>query len=133
MDHDDKIRAFTAYWDAYRAATTQFRTPEIAGQWWKLSLRYPQVTATAAASWARLGYLPHEAAPLIADGITPAMAREMEHHAEQAAGGPDALRDQRVQQMVDLGEIVDPATVVRVQDPTDPTREIITIRDERCD
>ncbi|MGI5215097.1 hypothetical protein [Plantactinospora sp. CA-290183] len=60
-------------------------------RWWKLSLRHPEVTAPIAAIWARLGYLPEEAGPLIADGITPATAREMERHAVQEAGGRDEL------------------------------------------
>ncbi|ROT29651.1 hypothetical protein [Micromonospora sp. HM5-17] len=37
-----------------------------------------------AASWARRGFLPEEAEPLIADGVTPATVREMEQYAEES-------------------------------------------------
>lgn len=120
------LREFGAYARAYMAAATQFGTYRLAREWMDAG-----VSAADAAGWANLGYLPEEAAPLIADGITPATVREMERHAEQAAGGRDALAAQRIQRMIDAGEIVDPAKVIRVQDPTDPTREIIALRDEQ--
>lgn len=131
MDKIELGRLLETYWQEYRTRTTRLARVDIAARWWRLSLTRPEVTAPVAAGWARLGYLPEEAEVLIADGLTPATVAKMERHAELAAGGPEALVAQRIQQMVELGEIVDPAEVIRVQDPTDPTREIITIRDEQ--
>lgn len=104
-----KASVFTAWWDTYRASTTQLCALDIAVRWCQL-----RVPATEAAAWARLGYLPDKAATLIAAGITPAMAREM----EKRAGGRDELAAERVQQMIATGQIIDPADVIRVQDPT---------------
>jgi hypothetical protein len=116
MNMDDaKKRAaddFTRFWDEYRARTTQHRRLDIATDWWKLSLRYPHLTGSIAAGWARLDYLPAKAEPLIRDGVTPAMARQMSRHT-----------------IIDPGQIVDPRRVVRQQDPDDPDHEFITIID----
>lgn len=57
----------------FAAQARQLNSYRIGGQWWKL-----RVPAEVAAEWANLGYLPEEAAPLIADGITPAMVRDVE-------------------------------------------------------
>lgn len=51
----------------------QLNSYKIGGGWWKL-----RIPAATAAEWANLGYLPEEAAPLIADGITPATVRDAE-------------------------------------------------------
>ncbi len=132
----DKLTALRYYLHTYRAEATQLGTGRIAREWME-TMNFRTATreqleqhAREAAEWANLGYLPGEAAPLIADGITPAMVAEMEQHAEQAAGGPEALRAQRIQQMFDTGQLVDPARVIRVQDPIDPTVEIVDLRDE---
>lgn len=123
-------RQLEAFFQDYRSRTTQLADLDTACRWWRLSLTRREVTAPVAASWARLGYMPEEAEPLIADGITPEAVREIERHAEDAAGGPDELAAQRIAQMISLGEIIDPAQIIRVQDPTDPTREIIAVRDD---
>lgn len=57
----------------FRSAATQLNTSRIGGQWWKL-----RVAASDAAEWANLGYLPEDAAPLIRDGITAEMVRDVE-------------------------------------------------------
>ncbi|MDG4795094.1 hypothetical protein [Micromonospora sp. WMMD1082] len=121
----DKLTALRRYWTAYSAAATAHCTSRVAREWMEQG-----VPADTAAAWASLNYLPAEAAPLIAAGITPATVEEMERHAEQTAGDRDALVAERIRQMVERGEIVDPANVIRVQDPTDPTREIIALRGE---
>jgi hypothetical protein len=62
-----------AQWSAYaehlRTHAGQLNGPELALEW--ILTGHP---ATEAAAWAALGYLPHEAGPLIAEGVTPAMA-----------------------------------------------------------
>lgn len=70
------------YIGEFRAASRQLNTSVIGGRWWKL-----RVDAQTAGDWANLGYLPEEAAPLIADGITPAMVVD----AETPAGGVTAV------------------------------------------
>ncbi|WP_431728553.1 hypothetical protein [Verrucosispora sp. TAA-831] len=122
----NRLTELRRYWTVYSATATQHCTSRTAREWME-----QDVPAEQAAAWANLGYLPDEAAPLIASGVTPATAAELEAHAEQAAGGRDALVAERIRQMADLGEIMDPADVVRIPDPTDPTREIITVRGEQ--
>ncbi|TDC00779.1 hypothetical protein E1091_04200 [Micromonospora fluostatini] len=118
-----RLRDLGRYWESYQP--NRFRTYRIAREWMEAGVAPEDATA-----WADLGYLPQEAAPLIADGVTAATAGELERHAEETAGGSEALREQRIQQMVDAGELLDPARVIRVQDPNDPTREIIAVRDK---
>ncbi|MFI7608500.1 hypothetical protein ACIBTV_25570 [Micromonospora sp. NPDC049366] len=130
MDKQELGRLLEAYCQEYRRHTTHHAAVDIAARWWRLSLTLPEVTATVAASWARLDFYPEEAEPLIRSGITPRRVREVEQHARGDAGSRKALIDQRIQQMVQAGQIVDPAQVARVQDPSDPTREIIAIRNE---
>ena len=133
----DLLAALRIYAAAYRTTATQLRHPRVIREWMETMADCRAATreeleqhARTAAEWANLGYTAEEAAPLIADGLTPATVRELEQHAEAVAGGRDALAAQRIARMVDAGEIVDPDRVIRVQDPTDPTREIIAIRDD---
>ena len=88
------------------------------------------VAAQDAAAWANLGFKPDEAADLIADGITPQAYREMEDHATEQAGGPEALAAMRTAELVGSGALLGPDDVVTVQDPEDPRREIIAIRED---
>lgn len=133
----DLLAALRVYGAAYRETATQLRHPRVIREWMETMADCRAATreelerhARTAAEWASLGYTAEEAAPLIADGVTPATVREMEQYAEEAAGGRDALAAQRIARMVEAGEIIDPARVIRVQDPTDPTREIIAVRDD---
>lgn len=66
------------YVKEYRQHAKQLNSFKTGGQWWKLRPAGNPVPAVDAAEWANLGYLPEEAAPLIADGITPAMVRDAE-------------------------------------------------------
>ncbi|MEU7591183.1 hypothetical protein AB0A95_33425 [Micromonospora sp. NPDC049230] len=75
------LAALGRYIGEFRALSRQLNTSVIGGRWWKL-----RVDAAAAAAWANLGYLPEEAAPLIADGITPETVLD----AETSAGRPTA-------------------------------------------
>lgn len=50
----------------FRRLSTRLNSHRIGGEWWKM--RQP---ADVAAGWANAGYLPGEAAPLIAAGETP--------------------------------------------------------------
>lgn len=119
--------------NAYRAAANQLRTHAIAGRWMRLRDEVPALTAEEAAGWANLGYLPEEAEPQIRDGITAAAAREMEDHAEQQAGGGEALAAMRVAELLGSGALLGPDDVVIVQDPEDPRRELIALREETDD
>lgn len=122
MDKLTELRHYTA---GYYRLATQHCTSRIAREWMEAGVPVEQ-----AAAWANLGYLPAEATPLMASGMTPETVTEMEQHAERPAGGAEALREQRIAQMVQAGEVVDPARAIRVQDPTDPRCEIIAVRDE---
>lgn len=137
MDKQPLTRQWLIYWHTYRASTTQLRTADIGARWFLLSLTRPEATAPVAAAWARLGYLPEEAEPQIAAGITPATVAEMEQYvAERPVAGGEETAAQRIADLIESGEfgpgrLVDPDRLIRIPDPTDPTREIITIRDEQ--
>lgn len=69
----DKLRALTEYIQVYRARTTHLDDYRIAREWMEAG-----VDAIAAASWARAGYLPAEALPRIAAGLTPGQASDQD-------------------------------------------------------
>lgn len=76
----DKLRALSIYIAAYRAHATQLAASRIARVWME-SMDFRSATreqleehAVMAASWANHGYLPEEALPLIASGMTPQLA-----------------------------------------------------------
>lgn len=124
----DEARQFLA---AFQRDARQLCTPQLAVDWWLLrrSLRAP-FDGGEAAAWANLGFYPAEAEPHIAAGMTAATYREMEDHAEQRAGGGDALAAERVARMLECGELVGEADVVRIPDPVDPSQEIVVHRDD---
>lgn len=115
---------------AFRATARQLNTHPIAGRWMRLREEIPTLTADEAAAWANLGYLPEEAEPQIRDGITAAAAREMEDHAAEQAGGPEALAAMRIAELLGSGAMLGPDDVTVVRDPFDPNREIIALRGE---
>jgi len=111
---------------AYRAAARQLYGPEHILGWLTLDLDVP---AQDAAAWANLGYMPAEAAPLIAQGITPAMALAAQEAAAAGAGsGGYAML--RVDELVADGTIVNPRRVSTREDPDDPMHIIVTVRPE---
>jgi hypothetical protein len=116
---------FRAWATVFLAEARQLDQPALGVQWFKMG-----VSASDAAAWANLGFYPDEAAPLIADGTTPQMQREIEDHAEAQASGPDALAAQRVAHMIETGLLVREDQVIRIPDPTDPDVEIIVVRDD---
>lgn len=122
-----------AWINEFRVAATQLNGYAIAGDWMRLAwtLRDEGITLTAeeAAAWASRGFFPGEAEPNIRAEITAAMDREMEAHAEQQAGGPDALAAQRIRELLDTGAILTEADVIRVPDP-DGGDDIIAPRDD---
>lgn len=61
------------YVTAYRATARQLAALPIIGRW-----RAAGVDPQTAAGWANKGYLPDEAAPLIADGVTPDLVEAVE-------------------------------------------------------
>lgn len=119
-----------AFIQEYRRLATQLRDHVIAGRWMRLREDIPTLTAQEAAAWADLGYYPEEAAPQIRAGITAAQAREMETYAEVQAGGSEALAAMRVAELLGSGALLGPDDVITVQDPDDPRREIIALRNE---
>lgn len=123
MDKLTRLRHYTA---DYYARAAQHRTSRAAREWMEAG-----VPADEAACWANAGYLSAEAAPLIADGVTPETATEMNQLADDLAGGPEARAMQVVDGMVDDGTLVDPALVQQVQDPNDPTHTIVRISPDR--
>jgi hypothetical protein len=60
----DKLRRLRAYIEIYYATATQHQTARAAREWMEAD-----VPPEAAGAWASLGYLPGEAAPLIAAGV----------------------------------------------------------------
>ncbi|WP_229398096.1 hypothetical protein [Micromonospora okii] len=118
-----RVQQFRVYWDTYSPKVDKFRDLRIARRWMESGVPAPE-----AAAWANLGFLPEEAAPLIADGITADTVEETERHAAQAVGGPEALAALRVAELTGTGALVGPDDLIRVVDPLDPTREIITVR-----
>lgn len=119
-----------AFITEFRALATQLNTYVIAGRWMRLREEVPTLTAQEAAAWAGLGYLPEEAESQIRAGITAATAREMENHAEEQAGGREALAAIRIGELLGSGALLGPDDVVVVQDPDDPRREIIALRED---
>jgi hypothetical protein len=111
-----KIRFITDY----RAAATQLTDYRIAGDWmrlaWTLRDSGVDLTPTEAAAWADLGMLPEEAGQLILDGVTAQRYAEMEQHAEQQAGGPEAYAAQRIRQLLDTGVVLTETDVIRIPD-----------------
>jgi hypothetical protein len=86
--------------------------------------------ATAeAARWASHGYLPQEAGPLFADGITADRQAELEQHAADQVGGHEALAALRIAELHAAG-VLGPDDVVTVQDPFNPGQKIIVPRED---
>jgi hypothetical protein len=123
-----------AFIQEYRRLATQMTDHRIAGNWMRLAEALEaagvELTAAEAARWAGRGYLPEEAGPLILDGITAEQQGEMEDHAAEQVGGPEALAAMRVAELLGSGALLGPDDVVTVQDPMDPNREIIALRDD---
>jgi hypothetical protein len=117
--------AIAAWSKTFLARATQLCTPQLGAEWIRAG-----VSAEDAAAWANAGFLPSEAAPLIADGITPQMHAEMEAHAEEQAGGPEALAAVRIAELLGSGALLGPDDVIVVEDPEDPRRQIIAVRDD---
>lgn len=117
----------------YRAAATQLNGYTIAGNWMRLAEALETagvtLTATEAARWADRGFLPEEAGPLILDGITADRHAELEDHTVEQAGGVDAHAAATIAEWLASGALLSEADVVRVADPFDPAREIVTPRD----
>lgn len=115
---------------AFRARATRLNTYRIAGRWMRLREEVPTLTAKEAAAWADLGYLPEEAATQIRAGISAATATEMERHAEEQAGGPEALAAMRIAELVVQPGWYGPDDALAVQDPEDPNHEILMLRED---
>lgn len=111
MDMDEKARLFTEWWNTYRAQTTRFCRLDIAADWVRL-----RVPAATAAAWARQGYLPGEAVPLIAAGVTPQMVADLEKIATDVAGGPEERAAQVIDRLVAAGILVDPRRMAPAED-----------------
>jgi hypothetical protein len=118
--------------DCWRGLAVQLNTFAIAGDWARipeaLEADGVELTAAEAAKWAGHGYLPDEAAPLVLDGITADRQAELEQHAADQVGGHEALAAMRIAELHAAG-MLGPDDVVRVQDPFDPSREIIAPRE----
>lgn len=108
--------------DAYRPSTHFL---QVARGWYDSG-----VPADEAARWLALGYLPHEAAPLIADGVTPDTAAELEQLADDIAGSPEQRAMQRIDELVRGGVLVDPSRVRWQEDPNDPMRVVVDVEPE---
>ena len=119
MNKLTRLREFVA---VYFEESTQHATYRAAREWMEMG-----VTASDAARWANAGYLPGEAAPLIAQGVTPDTAEEMDQLAVDLAGGSELRAMEVVDGLVRDGLIVDPARVRQMQDPHDPTHIIVTV------
>lgn len=122
-----------AFINEYRRLATQMTHYVIAGNWMRLAeaLETSGITLTAAeaARWAGRGFLPEEAGQLILDGITVDQHIEMEEYAAEQVGGHEALAAIRIAELLGSGALLGPDDVVTVQDPTDPSREIVMPRE----
>ena len=118
----DKLTALRHYAAEYYQHATQHQTSRAAREWMESG-----VPADVAGRWASAGYLPAEAAPLIAQGVTPETALEMDEITDDIAGGPEQRAAQVVDGLVADGVLVDPARVRQEQDPHDPTHIIVHI------
>jgi hypothetical protein len=116
---------------SFRASASQLNSYSIAGDWMRLAVQLDAagstLTAADAALWADAGYLPGEAAPLIADGVTPQQAAELDELATNIAGGPEAQAMQRIDELVRDGVLVDPSQVRWREDPRDPLHVIVDV------
>lgn len=116
------LRQFSEYAAEYMRTATQLATYRIARQWWEAS-----VPVADAAAWASLGYQPAEAAPLIADGITPEMAAATDDISATVAGSREEAAMQVIDRLVADGTLIDPRRVRQQQDPNDPDHTIVHI------
>ncbi|WP_433067249.1 hypothetical protein [Dactylosporangium sp. CS-033363] len=123
------MTAMIPFVKAYLAAATQLRTHPIAGRWARLAQTIPTLTPQEAADWAALGFLPEEAEAQIRSGITAAAYAELEDHAEQQAGGPEALAALRIAEFLAAVGVLGPDDVVTITDPIDPGNEIVILGD----
>lgn len=123
-----------AFVQEYRRLATQMTDHRIAGNWMRLAEALEgagiELTAAEAARWAGRGYLPEEAGPLILSGISAEQQGEMEDHAAEQVGGPAALAAGRIAELLAQDGMYGPDDAVVVQDPTDPDREIIMLRED---
>ncbi len=83
----DKLRALSIYAETYMPKAGQFATYRLAREWMEAG-----VPADEAAAWTSLGYLPGEAAPLIAQGITSQMAGAVESAAVEEEALPNNIK-----------------------------------------
>lgn len=95
----------------YVGLARQLATLRIGKQWADLAERLPAglpaLTPAEAAAWAGLGFYPSEAENMIRSELTAATYAEMERHAEDRAGGPDALAVIRIAELIAGGLEVD--------------------------
>lgn len=98
----------------FREAAHRLNTYAIAGQWMRLAETTPTLTAQEAAAWADLNFLPGEAAPLIAQGVTPDMVAAMEDAETTVDGGPEAHLRAAVLRLAEQGVIIDPELADRL-------------------
>lgn len=94
----DRLRALGIYSTEYMAGATQLATYRLAREWMEAG-----VPAADAAAWASLGYQPVEAAPLIASGVTPQMAGELDEIATSVAGSSEERAAQVIDRLVAQG------------------------------
>lgn len=122
-----------AFINEYRRLATQLNGYAIAGGWARLAEALEadgvELAAAEAAKWADHGYLPDEAGPLIASGITADRQAEIEQHQADQVGGHEALAALRIAELHAAG-MLGADDVVTVEDPFDPGRKIVTPRDE---
>ncbi len=116
----------------FRAAAHQLNRLETARTWagfaqWLGSEHNIVLTAATAAAWANLGYMPREALPLIADGVSPETAGEMEDLATQIAGGVEQRRTDRIAELERGAGWLGPSKVRWREDPDDPEHIIVDI------
>lgn len=78
------------------------------------------VSLEDAVAWADRGFLPGEAASLIAQGVGPEMAGELEAIAVDVAGSAEEHAMREIDRLVATGAFVDPRRVRIEQDPYDP-------------
>lgn len=105
----DRLRALSIYAETYMPNAGQFSTYRDAREWMEAG-----VPAGDAAAWASLGYLPGEAAPLIAQDVTPQMVRAMDEAAVAVDGGREAHLRAEVMRLAEQGLIIDPELADRL-------------------
>jgi len=125
MDRHQQAAALRE-WSRPFAASAHYLYQAPLGVFWFLM----GVDPWEAAKWANQGYVPGEAAPLLAAGYTAATLWKVNRHAEQRASADYRGAYQHIIQGIARGHFINPAHAILAEDPDRPDCQMITLRDD---